>query len=223
MKQKIDFTSQSIPFTQVANNVLADKRLKIRDKGLFAYLYSKPEDWEFNFKRIAQDSDDGAKIVLASLKNLEKYGYLNRSKLGNGKVVYSLMFEPSGQNGDQAQEPKSPFWLLAKKGTITNIVNTNTTNIVNTPPIAPQIKKSEFSVFWGIYPKKIAKPAAEKAWAKIKSSEYHLVLNGVAKWKASRQWLEENGRFIPHPATFLNQRRWEDEIEVSEKLSVKRY
>jgi len=221
MKQKI--TLQKVPFTQVANNVLADKRLKIRDKGLFAYLYSKPEDWEFNFRRIAEDSDDGAKIILASLKNLEKYGYLKRSKLGNGKVIYNLMFEPSGQIGDQDTLPKSPFWLLAEKGTISNIVNTNTTNIVNTPPIAPQIKKSEFSVFWGIYPKKVARPAAEKAWAKIKPNEYHLVLNGLAKWKVSRQWQEENGRFIPHPATFLNQRRWEDEIEVGQQLSIKRY
>lgn len=35
-------------------------------------------------------------------------------------------------------------------------------------------------------------------------------LEGLERWKGSRDWLKDGGQFIPHPATFLNQRRWED-------------
>jgi hypothetical protein len=37
------------------------------------------------------------------------------------------------------------------------------------------------------------------------------MLAGVERWKQTEQWQKEGGQFIPYPATFLNQRRWEDE------------
>ena len=69
-----------------------------------------------------------------------------------------------------------------------------------------------FADFWKQYPKKVAKPAAEKAWRKLKpSGQMHAdLLAGLKKQKASDQWQKDGGKFIPHPATWLNQRRWED-------------
>jgi len=34
--------------------------------------------------------------------------------------------------------------------------------------------------------------------------------------KATEQWRKDNGQFIPHPQTWLNQRRWEDDVEPAE-------
>jgi hypothetical protein len=64
----------------------------------------------------------------------------------------------------------------------------------------------------------VAKPAALRAWSRLSPSE-ELVGRIVAKIVAARKsedWLKSDGRFIPYPATFLNQRRWEDEelVEV---------
>jgi len=70
----------SVPFTQVANCVLQDKNLSFRAKGVYAYLYSKPDGWKFSATRIASDSSDGRKPVLKALRELEKGKYLQRVK-----------------------------------------------------------------------------------------------------------------------------------------------
>ncbi len=67
-----------------------------------------------------------------------------------------------------------------------------------------------FDSFWSEYPNKQAKIAAKRAWLKIKQDEREEVMSGLARWKRSESWLKDDGQFIPHPATFLNQRRFED-------------
>lgn len=69
-----------------------------------------------------------------------------------------------------------------------------------------------FQKFWHAYPYKISKPKAADAFAKHHPTEPFLaaVLAGLEKWKSSNNWQKEDGRFIPHPTTWLNQRRWED-------------
>lgn len=70
-----------------------------------------------------------------------------------------------------------------------------------------------FGQFWSAYPAKKAKPAAVKAWAKLHPDEQvqAAILAGIERERRSEQWTRDGGRFIPHPATWLNQRRWEDE------------
>ena len=44
------------------------------------------------------------------------------------------------------------------------------------------------------------------------------MLEAIEKHKASSQWQKDGGQFIPHPATWLNQERWEDEINDNAKI-----
>lgn len=71
-----------------------------------------------------------------------------------------------------------------------------------------------FDRFWEAYPKKIGKGAARKAWVKIRSpsSLLQVMLDAIEKQKQCDQWQKENGKYIPNPATWLNQTRWEDEV-----------
>ena len=68
----------------------------------------------------------------------------------------------------------------------------------------------EFESFWREYPRKIGKGGAYKAWGKLKPP-LRDCLSALQWQKKSEQWTKEQGQFIPHPATWLNQRRWEDE------------
>jgi len=69
-----------------------------------------------------------------------------------------------------------------------------------------------FLDFWNAYPRKVGKGAAFKAYQAIKAKPPEAVLlNAVARQAQSPKWHEESGRWIPHPQTWLNQRRWEDE------------
>lgn len=88
------------------------------------------------------------------------------------------------------------------------------------PPISPDAVSERFARFWKAYPKKVGKGAAEKAWKKIKPSAelFDTIMAAIDAAKASEQWQRENGRYIPNPATWLNQKRWEDELPTAAPL-----
>jgi len=85
-------------------------------------------------------------------------------------------------------------------------------------PIAPNDKTTKkeklFDLFWKNYPRREGKGAARKAWAKIKDpvSVIEKIKQVLPTQMNSKQWTKDNGDFIPHPATYINQERWEDEI-----------
>lgn len=76
-------------FTQVANQALNDKRLSWKARGIFAFLQSKPEEWNFFFENISKQSDkDGDKSLRSGLKELEELGYLTRKPKYNKQGIY---------------------------------------------------------------------------------------------------------------------------------------
>jgi uncharacterized protein YdaU (DUF1376 family) len=85
-------------------------------------------------------------------------------------------------------------------------------NNKNTSPSAEDL----FPKFWKLYPNKKGKAAAEKAWKKLKVTDdlFSLIAQGLAKQCTSPAWTKDGGQFIPHPATWLNGKRWEDEVSV---------
>lgn len=74
-------------------------------------------------------------------------------------------------------------------------------------------QQKNFDAFWGAYPKKVSKAAAEKAFHKLKPDDALLetMLAAIEQQKRSAEWQKDDGQFIPYPATWLNGRRWEDE------------
>jgi hypothetical protein len=73
-----------------------------------------------------------------------------------------------------------------------------------------------FDLFWAAYPRRIGKGAARKAWTRIKPDTQLAakMLETIGKQKRTPQWKKDGGVFIPHPATWLNQERWEDDVEI---------
>lgn len=74
----------------------------------------------------------------------------------------------------------------------------------------------DFQKFWQAYPKKVAKDQAKKAFKKINPSSELLdeMLNSVEKFKKTDGWKKDGGQYIPYPATWLNNKRWEDSVEI---------
>lgn len=88
------------------------------------------------------------------------------------------------------------------------------------PPLGSLCLKGErmddFDKFWAVYPRKIAKAEARKAWKqteKIRPS-IEKVTEALKKAAQTEQWMRGNGQFIPHAATWLRGERWDDEHEV---------
>lgn len=66
-----------------------------------------------------------------------------------------------------------------------------------------------FQQFWKAYPRKVGKGAALKSW-KTKKPPLDKCLRTLSLLVKTDQWMREDGRYIPHPATWLNQGRWDD-------------
>lgn len=68
-----------------------------------------------------------------------------------------------------------------------------------------------FDKFWSVYPRHEGKQNALKAFDKLKPDEalLEIMINAIVKQKQSDQWSDP--QYIPHPATWLNGHRWEDE------------
>jgi uncharacterized protein YdaU (DUF1376 family) len=79
------------------------------------------------------------------------------------------------------------------------------------PPTALSVR---FDEFWKVYPKKIGKDAAKKAFDKRKPDQamFDTMLNAIHFQRSSDAWQRDGGQYIPNPATWLNQGRWQDEV-----------
>ena len=107
----------------------------------------------------------------------------------------------------------------AEANTNTN-TNTNTNSNSNTnsksnsnalsSPSGGRGREAEFARFWQAYPRKVGKQAARRAFERIRVPVEQL-LSALERQRNDPQWQRENGRFIPHPVTWLSQGRWEDE------------
>jgi hypothetical protein len=73
-------------------------------------------------------------------------------------------------------------------------------------------KNQFFAMFWDAYPRKECGETAAKAFEKLSPDSALMaeILEGIGRYKKSSQWQDQN--FIPFPATFLTQRRWEGEV-----------
>ena len=69
---------------------------------------------------------------------------------------------------------------------------------------------ADFDAFYAAYPKKINKPDAFKAW-KQQSPDLPTVMASLEKWVKCHDWVKENKKYVPYPASWLRARGWEDE------------
>ena len=82
------------------------------------------------------------------------------------------------------------------------------------PAIDSAEVERRFQKFYDAYPRHVGRAVALKSFARINPDDILLekMLGAVSVQKTTPQWTKDGGQFIPHPATWLNQHRWEDEV-----------
>lgn len=120
-----------------------------------------------------------------------------------------------------------PSTLPNRNGTVTNPLRKSSLSKVKISKVKISKENThkageysdDFITFWDKYPKKTGKGEAYRSWCKanIPVVDVHTALDNQI---LCDQWQKENGRFIPNPSTWLNQRRWEDEgVDIKGKFS----
>ena len=218
-------------YTVLNNGIFRDENLSAKSLGILAKMLSLPDNWEFSETGLCSIfKKDGRDSIRSGLKELEESGYLVRSRVRDeiGKLTSAewtisdqpmlgnpMLGNPMLGNPMLGNRPQYNTKEFITKEFITKDI----------PPISPKGEKDcsdLFNQFWTAYPKHIAKQSAVKAFEKLKPDEKLLeaMLKAIARQKESKQWEKDGGAFIPYPATWLNQRRWEDELPQGETDNV---
>ena len=223
-------------YTVLNNGIFRDENLSAKSLGILAKMLSLPDNWEFSVTGLCSIfKKDGIDSIRNGLKELEQNGYLvrNRVRDESGKLT-SAEWTVSDQpmlGKPMLENPMLENPMLENR-TQYNTKEYNTKEFITKEfitkdihPISPKGKtdcSDLFNQFWDAYPKHIAKQSAVKAFEKLKPDEKLLeaMLKAIEMQKESKQWEKDGGAFIPYPATWLNQRRWEDELPQVETDNV---
>lgn len=197
-----------------------DRRLSWAARGVLVFLLGKPDHWEVSTHHLINQTADcigkgsGRDAVRGLIKELEQAGYLQismeRTEAGEfGGRSYTVSESPATDYPGPVQpSPANP-----------PLVSTDVQQGLNEAartekPVATKDPLEGFDRFYKLYPRKQKRPAAESAWKKLAPDAdlQQQILTALAKQAASIEWLKSGGQFIPHPASWLNGKRWEDEV-----------
>lgn len=137
-------------FTTMNNTIVRDDSLSWKARGIFAYLWSMPDDWNFYETEVAKHATDGRQSLRTGLEELEKNGYLERTrsrdKLGKfGAPVWILHDEPATTHSPMSDyptldKPTSDYPTLENR-TLLNKYLTNQTSTKEIPEERERIKQ----------------------------------------------------------------------------------
>ena len=95
--------------------------------------------------------------------------------------------------------------------------NPNPNPNTNPNPNARDTRGAAFEKFWSAYPRKEGKQKARMAFDKV-TVPLDVLLSAIESQKKSAQWNKDDGRFIPHATTWLNGKRWEDQMPMDTSI-----
>lgn len=173
-------------FTIISNSEVQDKRLSWKARGIFSYLWSMPDDWDFYEVEIAKHAPDGRDSLRSGLTELEEYGYLKRERVRNngrlGGAVWIITDSPMSKSEKSTPilENATQESPMLEKSTQTGATlqnNYKTKDLPNKVPTSKQANAvsadadllASFEKIWQLYPNKADKKHAfsyYKKWRK---------------------------------------------------------
>ncbi len=157
------------------------------------------------------------------LNAIEKSGLIVRYSVNGNAYLFAPHFEKHQmglQKDREAQSQIPPFTpdliQISSKKTLTQVKGKVEVKVKGKDILAQkQDASNDFEIFWRAYPKRKSKGDAEKAFAKVRPDEtlFATILAKIEESKTSDDWLKDDGKYIPYPATWLNAKGWEDEVK----------
>lgn len=171
------------------------------DKVLGRYFKQTPDGWRHNYAdRVIEEAR--AKSAKASESASARWGNADKSQ-SDGNANASANASKTHEKPDALAMLATSHYPLKEE----------------TPPNprkrgnrADRVEPELFIRFYAAYPRKVGRPQALARWLAINpdTATIEAIREGLIRWKASREWAKDDGEFIPHPATWLSQRRWQD-------------
>ena len=136
-----------------------------------------------------------------------------KASIDRNEKLSAIRAEAGSKGGKQTQANASKNKQTQANSTKRkqNAINKNKNTNANTN------NDNLFDRFWSAYPRHVAKQNARNEFEKANVDEALLqtMLATIEKSKCSEQWTKDNGQYIPHPSTWIHQKRWEDDLPVA--------
>lgn len=210
-------------FTIVSNGIVFNKNISMKAKGIYLYLCSRPDGWDFYLSEIASNCTEGTKAIRTGLRELEDAGYLARERVngecGQFHYDYEIFETPD------ATSPHTPKGHTVKgraaeghavNGTVLNTDKSNTdkSNTNNTHPVGVSECDSEFELFWATYGRKGNKAKSLQRWKRLSKAQRTEVMQLVGDYVLATP----EKRYRKNAETYLNKdaEHWKDEVEPNQ-------
>jgi hypothetical protein len=166
MKMSVMRVHKTANFTVMSNYHFKERKMSLKAKGLLSLMLSLPEDWDYSVAGLTKLSKDGKDGVMTALAELEKFGYLTRTRLVNDKgqfdgIEYNIFESP--QEKPVAEKPILDNPILEKpisenpqqlntnsikdlNNKILNILNTKDTELLELYQAYIELRKSTLSL-----------------------------------------------------------------------------
>jgi hypothetical protein len=195
-------------FTQIPNDWVRDARLSLKAIGLLTQLMSHRPGWNMSISSLARFNKTGVDTIKSAVKELELYGYLTRSS--------KQEHNDDGTFADFVWTTADPFQNPDTVKPVSGKQDTKNTITKEQQPIKNKEENTvdaSFDTFWLLYPKRIAKADALKAWKQATKKKTADEL--IALTKAYSESKLPDMTYIPYPASWLNKGLYEA-VEVEE-------
>ncbi|MCF7537571.1 hypothetical protein [Pseudomonas petrae] len=206
-------------FYLLNKSISEDLRLSWAARGVLVFLLGKPDHWEVSTHHLINQTKDcigkaaGRDAIRGLIRELEQAGYLQitleRAEGGEfGGRSYTVSESPATDYpGPVEPSPANPPLVR------TDVQQGLNEAVRTEKPLVTKDPLEGFDRFYKLYPRKQKRPAAEQAWKKLApdADVQQQIIKALTKQATSIDWLKSGGQFIPHPASWLNGKRWEDE------------
>lgn len=215
------FTNLTQNFTMIPNWLINNQNVSLKAKGLFIFLASKPNNFNFSAEGLSKLNKEGVTSIKNCLKELENNGLLTRKKIKDNNnrfigIEYILTDNPSNGKSDSGK----PTDGKPNVGKPTNINNKDLLNkdLLNKDNIIEYnntvISKNEaFDLFWNLYDKKVEKTPCKNKFLKLPKKDIENILLVIKDYVISTP----DVKYRKNPLTWLNKKCWEDEIKSENK------
>lgn len=232
-------------FTVIQNYVLSSTNISLKAIGIYCKLISLPDNWNFTEEGLACICKDGKDSIRSALKELEDLNLLYRFRIREkdgtlGKSVYYISAIPmSEENKKEIEARYNPLNILIQQKDEpclenppldtdtqlniniynTNIYNKKNYNKKNSDNEKTNLVEKQFETFYNAYPRKVKKQDVKKWFLKNKPNEelFKTIIDSLELFKKDKDWLKDNGQYIPYPTSWLNQKRWEDKLDLMQE------
>lgn len=173
-------------------------------------------------QRLASDTLLNLRTVIRAIHWLEENGLIRVTRQHNKPNFYAMTSMEEDVTNENIRENAAWHDNMSPEG-VSNITQLPITkgNTSSYDKLSPQ-NTPAFQEFWAAYPRRIGKGAARTAFRRaLKFSDAAEITQGAVAYAEHCIEMGTEKQYIPHPSTWLNGERWEDDL-ASEKVETKK-